>query len=98
MNPHKQYQKVDVVLGKDGKISMFPQDMHAARDIPLAWGPDSVSEPPKLEAEAWYDPKQEVIGIKTDIVGQITHEFIDLKDDAVRQALISAGWTPPSDN
>lgn len=54
-----------------------------------------LTEPPKLSAEVWYDPKREGIGIKTDIVGQITHEFINLKDKAVRQALIAAGWTPP---
>lgn len=59
------------------------------------WAAASVTEPPKLEVEAWYDPKQEVIWIRTDLVGRITHEVLDLKDDAVRQALIAAGWTPP---
>ena len=50
----------------------------------------------KLRFSAKYNPNEDRVEMQQDIMGNITRQFIDLKDEATRKALIDAGWLPPN--
>lgn len=38
---------------------------------------------------------KEVLNLHTEFMGRVTTEMVDFKSRAIREALISMGWTPP---
>ena len=56
----------------------------------------------KVEVDSSLDYDREELHLRTSITDnmdnltqKITHEVVQLKDKAVREALIKLGWTPP---
>ncbi len=49
----------------------------------------------KVTATAFKEPDGDFVQIDTDIMGKASREIINMKEKAVKKALMDLGWTPP---